>query len=59
MRTENLHYINTKLNPVDLASRRKFLEAFDRFANRRGKCENLYRDCGTNFIDSGKILKRY
>lgn len=34
-----------------------FLAAFDRFVSRRGLCNCLYSDCGTNFVAASKYLK--
>lgn len=34
-----------------------FLAAFDRFVSRRGLCNTLYSDCGTNFVAASKHLK--
>lgn len=34
-----------------------FLAAFRRFVARRGKCANLFSDCGTNFIGASKELR--
>lgn len=33
-----------------------FLAAFRRFSNRRGRCEKLYSDRGTNFVKGDKML---
>ncbi|KMQ87344.1 hypothetical protein RF55_13385 [Lasius niger] len=34
-----------------------FLAAFRRFISRRGLCERVYSDCGTNFIGADRILR--
>ncbi|XP_054721417.1 uncharacterized protein LOC129231194 [Uloborus diversus] len=33
-----------------------FIAAFKRFISRRGKCSDIYSDCGTNFIGAKKEL---
>lgn len=33
-----------------------FLAAFKRFVSRRGRCQQLYSDCGTNFVKGNKLL---
>lgn len=33
-----------------------FIAAFRRFVNRRGRCEKLYSDRGTNFVKGDKLL---
>jgi len=38
-------------------SAQHFLWALQRFIGRRGFCQHLYSDCGTNFISSDKSLK--
>ncbi|XP_044008615.1 uncharacterized protein LOC122852695 [Aphidius gifuensis] len=35
-----------------------FLAAFKRFVSRRGRCEKLFSDCGTNFVGADAELKR-
>ncbi|XP_015121182.1 uncharacterized protein LOC107043969 [Diachasma alloeum] len=35
-----------------------FIAAYQRFVNRRGRCRNLFSDCGTNFVGADKELKR-
>ena len=35
-----------------------FLAAYRRFSGRRGICENLYSDCGTNFLGADSTLKQ-
>jgi len=34
-----------------------FLAALGRFVSRRGRCTNLYSDCGTNFVGAKRYLK--
>ncbi|XP_024874028.1 uncharacterized protein LOC112455996 [Temnothorax curvispinosus] len=34
-----------------------FLAAFRRFISRRGLCEELYSDCGTNFVGADRVLR--
>ena len=34
-----------------------FLAAFRRFISRRGRCENVYSDNGTNFVGADRLLK--
>ncbi|XP_071578899.1 uncharacterized protein [Temnothorax nylanderi] len=34
-----------------------FLAAFRRFISRRGLCEELYSDCGTNFLGADRVLR--
>lgn len=34
-----------------------FIAAFRRFISRRGKCTNLYSDCGTNFVGAYNQLR--
>jgi len=34
-----------------------FLAALDRFISRRGRCTDLYSDCGTNFVGAKRYLK--
>ncbi|XP_071576379.1 uncharacterized protein [Temnothorax nylanderi] len=34
-----------------------FLAAFRRFISRRGLCEELFSDCGTNFVGADRALK--
>lgn len=34
-----------------------FLAAFRRFTSRRGLCEAIYSDCGTNFVGAAKVLR--
>lgn len=41
---------------TDLSSE-TFLAALQRFVARRGRCSDLYSDCGTNFVGSYKELK--
>lgn len=33
-----------------------FIAAYRRFISRRGKCSDLYSDCGTNFVGANRIL---
>ncbi|XP_015122514.1 uncharacterized protein LOC107044942 [Diachasma alloeum] len=35
-----------------------FIAAYRRFVSRRGRCKNLFSDCGTNFVGADKELKR-
>ncbi|XP_043474491.1 uncharacterized protein LOC122506410 [Leptopilina heterotoma] len=35
-----------------------FLAAYRQFVSRRGICQTLYSDCGTNFIGADQVLKR-
>ncbi|KMQ83687.1 hypothetical protein RF55_19343 [Lasius niger] len=34
-----------------------FLAAFRRFVSRRGLCEEMYSDCGTNFVGADRTLR--
>lgn len=34
-----------------------FIAALDRFIGRRGKCTDIYSDCGTNFIGTNRYLQ--
>ncbi|XP_071642930.1 uncharacterized protein [Temnothorax longispinosus] len=34
-----------------------FLAAFRRFTARRGLCEEIYSDCGTNFVGADRVLQ--
>ncbi|XP_025262213.1 uncharacterized protein LOC112637209 [Camponotus floridanus] len=36
-----------------------FLAAFRRFVSRRGLCEEMYSDCGTNFIGADNQLREF
>ena len=36
-----------------------FLAAYKRFTSRRGFCETLTSDCGTNFIGADKELRKF
>ncbi|XP_063915021.1 uncharacterized protein LOC135131281 [Zophobas morio] len=36
-----------------------FIGAFRRFIARRGRCTDLYSDCGTNFVGANKVLLQY
>lgn len=36
-----------------------FIAAFRRFISRRGKCSNVYSDCGTNFVGAYRIMNEY
>lgn len=36
-----------------------FLNALKRFIARRGKCKNIYSDCGTNFVGAHNQLKQF
>lgn len=33
-----------------------FIAAFQRFVSRRGRCTDVYSDCGTNFVKANKML---
>lgn len=44
------------LELVSELSATAFIAAFRRFVSRRGHCQNLYSDCGTNFIKGNKLL---
>lgn len=35
-----------------------FLAALNRFLNRRGKCTDIYSDCGTNFVGAQRYLQQ-
>jgi len=35
-----------------------FLAAFRRFVSRRGLCEEVYSDCGTNFVGADRLLRK-
>ncbi|ODM87348.1 Pro-Pol polyprotein, partial [Orchesella cincta] len=35
-----------------------FIAAFKRFTSRRGVCENMYSDCGSNFVGAEKELRK-
>lgn len=59
------HYIalficfSTKAVHLELVSEltaNAFLAAFKRFVNRRGQCQRLYSDRGTNFVKGDKML---
>lgn len=45
------------LEPVMDISAKAFLRAYKRFAGRRGACEIIYSDNGTNFVRANKDLK--
>jgi len=45
-----------QLEAVTRMSAQHFLWALQRFIGRRGFCQHLYSDCGTNFISSDKSL---
>lgn len=51
MATKAMH-----LEVVSELSSQAFLAAFRRFVNRRGYCQTLYSDNGTNFVGSKRIL---
>lgn len=34
-----------------------FIAALDRFISRRGRCSDIYSDCGTNFVGTRRYLK--
>lgn len=36
-----------------------FLAAFDRFVSRRGLPQDIYSDCGTNFVGTSKQLRSF
>lgn len=51
---------STKAIHLELASdlsSETFLAALQRFIARRGRCNCLYSDCGTNFVGANKILQ--
>ncbi|XP_057324671.1 uncharacterized protein LOC130667196 [Microplitis mediator] len=35
-----------------------FIAAYKRFASRRGICDTIYSDCGTNFVGADALLKK-
>jgi len=45
------------LEVVSDYSSEAFLAAFRRFTSRRGLCEELFSDCGTNFVGADKALR--
>lgn len=45
------------LELVSDLSTNAFLAAFRRFTSRRGKCADIYSDCGTNFVGAQKELR--
>lgn len=45
------------LEVVSELSSNAFLACFKRFVGRRGHCQNLFSDCGTNFVGAAKILE--
>ncbi|XP_054745473.1 uncharacterized protein LOC129249827 isoform X3 [Anastrepha obliqua] len=44
------------LECVSSLSTEAFIAAFRRFISRRGKCTQLYLDCGTNFVGASSLL---
>lgn len=46
------------LEAVSDCSTDAFLAAFRRFSGRRGLCQTLYSDCGTNFIGAAAEIKK-
>ena len=47
------------IEPVTSLSTDAFLAAFDRFAARRGLCENVFSDCGTNYVGASRKLGEF
>ncbi|XP_071580864.1 uncharacterized protein [Temnothorax nylanderi] len=45
------------LNVVSDYTTDAFLAAFRRFTARRGLCEEVYSDCGTNFVGADRVLQ--
>ncbi|XP_036347195.1 uncharacterized protein LOC118756543, partial [Rhagoletis pomonella] len=45
------------LEPVSSLSTEAFIAAYRRFVYRRGKCTQLYSDCGTNFVGASSFLQ--
>ena len=52
LRTKAMH-----LEAVSSLDSRNFLQAFKRFTSRRGLCNNIYSDCGTNFVEADVEIK--
>lgn len=46
------------LELVSGLSSQDFIAAFRRFISRRGKCTDIYSDCGTNFVGANRELKQ-
>ena len=51
MATKAIH-----LEAVTDLSTEAFLATLDRFVARRGLCENIYSDCGTNYVGASRVL---
>ncbi|XP_025266369.1 uncharacterized protein LOC112638589 [Camponotus floridanus] len=49
----------THLEVVSDYSTDAFLAAFRRFISRRGLCEEMYSDCGTNFVGADRQLREF
>jgi len=45
------------LEAVSDMTSQAFIAALQRFVSRRGKCRELYSDCGTNFVGANRELK--
>ena len=45
------------LEAVSSLDSRNFLQAFKRFTSRRGLCNHIYSDCGTNFVGADVEIK--
>lgn len=44
------------LEPVSELTSKAFLAAFHRFTARRGRCIDLYSDCGSNFVGARNVM---
>ena len=49
----------THIEAVTDLSTEAFLAAFDRFTARRGLCEHIFSDCGTNFVGASRCLGEF
>lgn len=47
------------LEAVSSLTSEAFIAAFNRFISRRGRCSDVYSDCGTNFVGANRILNQY